>query len=51
MLAVRPGYRRLGAGTALVEWGTKAADEQGLQVTMKSSFPDPLAYVFRICME
>lgn len=32
LLAVHPGFRRLGAGRALVEWGTKAADEQGVKV-------------------
>jgi GNAT superfamily N-acetyltransferase len=32
LLAVHPDYQRLGAGTALVKWGTKAADEQRLMV-------------------
>lgn len=32
MLAVHPHFQRLGAGTALVKWGTNAADEQGLKV-------------------
>lgn len=32
LLAVHPDYQRLGAGKALVKWGTKAADEQGLKV-------------------
>lgn len=40
LLAVHPDYQRLGAGKALVQWGTKAADEQGLQVVLSpiSSF-------------
>lgn len=32
LLAVHPEFQRLGAGRALVEWGTKAADEQGVKV-------------------
>ena len=31
-LAVHPEYQRLGAGSALVTWGTRAADEKGLTV-------------------
>ncbi|RYP54765.1 hypothetical protein DL768_000493 [Monosporascus sp. mg162] len=31
MLAVHPDYQRLGAGAALVKWGTQAADEHGLK--------------------
>lgn len=33
LLAVHPEFQRLGAGRALVEWGTKAADEQGVKVS------------------
>ena len=32
LLAVHPEHQRLGAGKALVRWGTEAADKQGLQV-------------------
>lgn len=38
LLAVHPDHQRLGAGTALVKWGTKAADEQGLKVMIALSF-------------
>ncbi|OTB15228.1 hypothetical protein K445DRAFT_115203 [Daldinia sp. EC12] len=37
LLAVHPDYQRLGAGTALVEWGTKAADKQGLQAVVEGT--------------
>ncbi|KAI8960218.1 hypothetical protein F5Y11DRAFT_272214 [Daldinia sp. FL1419] len=37
LLAVHPDYQRLGAGTALVEWGTKAADERGLQAVVEGT--------------
>ncbi|KAI1500366.1 hypothetical protein F5X99DRAFT_386271 [Biscogniauxia marginata] len=37
LLAVHPDYQRLGAGTALVKWGTKAADEQGLKAIVEST--------------
>ncbi|KAI0101147.1 hypothetical protein F4814DRAFT_106430 [Daldinia grandis] len=37
LLAVDPEYQRLGAGTALVEWGTKAADQQGLQAVVEGT--------------
>lgn len=33
MLAVDRQRQRQGAGTALVSWGTRAADEQGLVVS------------------
>ena len=39
LLAVHPECQRFGAGTALVKWGTKAADEQGLKVMISSYFP------------
>lgn len=39
MLGVHPEYQRLGAGKALVEWGTKAADEQGVKVRNSLFFP------------
>jgi GNAT superfamily N-acetyltransferase len=32
LLAVLPDFQRQGAGTALVQWGTKVADERGLVV-------------------
>lgn len=38
LLAVHPEYQRLGAGTALVAWGTKAADETGLKVKLSIIF-------------
>lgn len=37
LLAVHPDYRHLGAGTALVKWGTKAADEQGLKAVVEGT--------------
>lgn len=37
LLAVHPDYQRLGAGKALVQWGTKAADEQGLQAVVEGT--------------
>ncbi|KAI1658651.1 hypothetical protein F4813DRAFT_355838 [Daldinia decipiens] len=37
LLAVHPEYQRLGAGTALVEWGTKKADQQGLQAVVEGT--------------
>ncbi|KAF2176940.1 hypothetical protein K469DRAFT_721203 [Zopfia rhizophila CBS 207.26] len=37
LLAVHPGYQRLGAGTALVKWGTKAADERGLKAVVEGT--------------
>ena len=32
LIAILPDSQRSGAGTRLVQWGTDAADEQGLQV-------------------
>jgi len=32
LLAVDPDYQRLGAGNALVSWGTRVADEKSLKV-------------------
>jgi GNAT superfamily N-acetyltransferase len=40
LLAVHPEYQRLGAGGALVEWGTKRADEKGIKVC-PFLFPSP----------
>ncbi|OTA55138.1 hypothetical protein K449DRAFT_425982 [Hypoxylon sp. EC38] len=37
LLAVHPDYQRLGAGTALVSWGTKAADKQGLKAVVEGT--------------
>ncbi|KAI0172957.1 acyl-CoA N-acyltransferase [Hypoxylon sp. FL1284] len=37
LLAVHPDYQRLGAGTALVKWGTKKADEQGLRAVVEGT--------------
>ena len=34
---MHPNAQRAGAGTALVKWGTQAADEQGVKV--RSSVP------------
>lgn len=44
LLAVHPDFQRRGAGRALVEWGTRAADEQGVKVCNK--FP-----VFSFCSQ
>lgn len=43
LLAVHPNHRRLGAGRALVEWGTKASDEQGVKVRKDFGNLSPLA--------
>jgi predicted N-acetyltransferase YhbS len=32
LLAVDPDFQRMGAGSALVAWGTKAADQKGIKV-------------------
>lgn len=37
LLAVHPEFQRLGAGRALVEWGTKAADEQGVKAVVEGT--------------
>ncbi|KAI2636962.1 acyl-CoA N-acyltransferase [Hypomontagnella submonticulosa] len=37
LLAVHPDYQRLGAGTALVQWGTKAADEQRVKAVVEGT--------------
>ncbi|KAI1778783.1 hypothetical protein F4818DRAFT_402461 [Hypoxylon cercidicola] len=37
LLAVHPDYQRLGAGAALVKWGTKTADEQGLKAVVEGT--------------
>ncbi|OTA88397.1 hypothetical protein M434DRAFT_399049 [Hypoxylon sp. CO27-5] len=37
LLAVHPDYQRLGAGTALVTWGTTAADKQGLNAVVEGT--------------
>ncbi|KAI1760110.1 hypothetical protein GGR53DRAFT_510950 [Hypoxylon sp. FL1150] len=37
LLAVHPDYQRLGAGTALIKWGTSAADELGVKAVVESS--------------
>ncbi|KAL9111351.1 MAG: hypothetical protein Q9227_004228 [Pyrenula ochraceoflavens] len=37
ILAVHPDYQRLGAGKALVKWGTQAADEKGVQSVLEST--------------
>ncbi|KAI8630534.1 hypothetical protein F5Y19DRAFT_428046 [Xylariaceae sp. FL1651] len=37
LLAVHPDYQRLGAGTALVTWGTKAADAQGVKAVVEGT--------------
>ena len=33
LLCVDPEYQRSGAGTALMRWGTKIADERGVEVS------------------
>jgi len=33
LLAVHPDYQRRGAGTPLVSWGTKVANEKGVMVS------------------
>ncbi|POS69691.1 hypothetical protein DHEL01_v211917 [Diaporthe helianthi] len=37
LLAVHPNHRRLGAGRALVEWETKASDEQGVKAVVEGT--------------
>ncbi|KAI0895230.1 hypothetical protein F4806DRAFT_93231 [Annulohypoxylon nitens] len=37
LLAVHPDHQRLGAGTALVEWGTKTADERGIKAVVEGT--------------
>ncbi|KAH8885816.1 hypothetical protein GQ53DRAFT_845228 [Thozetella sp. PMI_491] len=37
LLAVHPEYQRLGAGTALVKWGTQAADRLGLEAIVEAT--------------
>ncbi|KAI1376848.1 hypothetical protein F4677DRAFT_418204 [Hypoxylon crocopeplum] len=37
LLVVHPDYQRLGAGKALVKWGTQAADEQGLMAVVEGT--------------
>ncbi|PVH96437.1 hypothetical protein DM02DRAFT_535230 [Periconia macrospinosa] len=37
LLAVDPDYQRLGAGKALVSWGTRVADEKGLQSVVEGT--------------
>ncbi|KAI5865920.1 hypothetical protein GGS23DRAFT_554603 [Durotheca rogersii] len=37
LLAVHPGCQRLGAGKALVQWGTRAADEQGVKAIVEGT--------------
>ncbi|GAP88877.2 putative GNAT family acetyltransferase [Rosellinia necatrix] len=37
LLAVHPGYQRLGAGAALVTWGTMAADELQVKAVVEGT--------------
>ncbi|KAI1370094.1 hypothetical protein F4677DRAFT_398136 [Hypoxylon crocopeplum] len=37
LLVVHPDFQRLGAGTALVKWGTHAADDQGLRAIVEGT--------------
>ncbi|KAI0509241.1 hypothetical protein F5B22DRAFT_367772 [Xylaria bambusicola] len=37
LLAVHPRYQRLGAGAALVSWGTRAADEAGVKAVVEGT--------------
>ncbi|KAI9700956.1 MAG: hypothetical protein M1820_006601 [Bogoriella megaspora] len=37
ILAVDPDYHRQGVGAALVEWGTKAADERGIEAVVEAT--------------
>lgn len=37
LLSVDKKFHRQGAGSALVQWGTRKADEEGLEVRMFSS--------------
>lgn len=37
LLAVHPDYQRLGAGTALVTWGSEVADEKGLKAVVEGT--------------
>lgn len=36
VLATRPEYQRRGAGSALVKWGIKKAEDEGLTITLFS---------------
>ncbi|KAI1456305.1 hypothetical protein F4805DRAFT_234426 [Annulohypoxylon moriforme] len=37
LLAIHPDFQRLGAGTALVKWGTKVADERGVKAVVEGT--------------
>lgn len=37
ILVTHPDHRRRGAGSQLIEWGTKRADERGLKCVLMSS--------------
>ncbi|KAF2794483.1 hypothetical protein K505DRAFT_407495 [Melanomma pulvis-pyrius CBS 109.77] len=37
LLAIHPEYQRLGAGAALVKWGTKAADDKGVKAVVEGT--------------
>lgn len=37
ILVTHPNHRRRGAGSELIEWGTKRADERGLKCVLMSS--------------
>lgn len=37
LLAIHPDHQGIGAGTALVQWGTKYADDHGLQAVVEST--------------
>jgi GNAT superfamily N-acetyltransferase len=37
ILAIHPAYQRRGAGARLVEWGTKKADDLGIEAVVESS--------------
>ncbi|KAI0389377.1 hypothetical protein F5Y17DRAFT_462798 [Xylariaceae sp. FL0594] len=44
LLAVHPDYQRRGAGSALVTWGTKAADQLGIRAVIEASPVGRLLY-------
>lgn len=44
LLAVHPEYQRLGAGAALVKWGTQVADEKRLKVFLFPLFASAISW-------
>lgn len=46
LLSVDKAYQRRGAGLALVEWGTKKADELGIEVSI--FYPPETCYLLNV---